>query len=124
MHFDAPTKRIAIVVIVFAASAFAFYAFRHEQMVTIGWDRNPAATSYNCYLDDARFATHVSPDVLRCSALVSAGMHTVGVTSVGVGPCPSTDGTVNERQCEAESAPASITFVKPPFLKPIHVRVR
>jgi hypothetical protein len=105
------------IVVLIALSAFAFYEFGQRQMVTIGWDRNPAASSYNCYLDGKRVATHVSSDALRCTMPVSVGRHTVTVTAVAVVSCGS-DG----RFCDSESRPASLKIVKLPFLKARAIR--
>lgn len=113
------TKWIVVFVVVSATlsaalAAAAFDGFGRK-MVTIAWDRNPAATSYNCYLDGTRVATHVSSDVLRCTFPVSFGLHTVGVTSVAGVQCGAGE------LCDVESPPASLHIVTLPFVKPFHL---
>jgi hypothetical protein len=106
-----PTGNVRKWIVVPIASAVALYAFSRKQTVTVAWDGNPAATSYNCYLDGVRVAVHIPSDVLRCTVAVSVGFHAVGVTSVGSVTCGPA------KLCEDESPAASLKFVKLPWLK-------
>ena len=107
------TKWIVVPIALFAAlSAAALDGFGPKKTVTIAWDRNPAAKSYDCYLDGTRVATHVPSDLLRCTMPVSFGPHTVSVTSVALVSCGS-----GGRLCDFESPPASLHIVALPFLK-------